>query len=175
MKRVMWLIPAVLLFCAAAKAQDTPAWEVYGGYSYLRANVTGTSFNLNGGGGSVSENLNDWFGGRFTVNGFSGTIDSTNVSVQTYTYGPVVTYRKFNRLTPFADLQLGAVHASQGFLGTSKGAFKFAMSAGGGVDYAFNERAAIRVQADYLMTTFFNTHQDNIQLSGGLVIRIGTK
>ena len=98
-----------------------------------------------------------------------------NVSVQTYTYGPVVTYRKFDRLTPFADLQLGAVHASQGFLGTSKGAYKFAMSAGGGVDYALSERAAIRVQADYLMTTFFNTHQDNIQLSGGLVIRIGTK
>ena len=179
MKRVMWLVPAILFFCATAKAQDTPAWEVYGGYTYLKANLGGTSFNLNGGGGSVSENLNNWFGGRFEVNAVGGTIggtlERTNVSLQTYTYGPVVTYRKFDRLTPFAHLQLGAVHASQGFLGISEGAFKFAMSGGGGADFALSERAAIRVQADYLMTRFLNARQDNIQLSGGLVIRIGKK
>src|ERR1035441_10985324 len=99
MKRVIWLVPAILFFCATAKAQDTPGWEVYGGYTYLKANLGGTSFNLNGGGGSVSENLNNWFGGRFEVNAVGGTIGGNNVSFQTYTYGPVVTYRKFVRLT----------------------------------------------------------------------------
>jgi hypothetical protein len=49
------------------------------------------------------------------------------------------------------------------------------MSGGGGADFALSERAAIRVQADYLMTRFLNARQDNIQLSGGLVIRIGKK
>jgi hypothetical protein len=175
MKRVMWLVPAILLFCAAAKAQGTPDWEVYGGYTYLRANISGTSFNLNGGGASLEQNLNDWLGGRFEVNAVGGTIAGTNVSAQTFTYGPVVSYRKFDRLTPFAHLQLGAVHASQGFLGISEGAFKFAMSGGGGVEYALNDRVAIRVQGDYLMTRFLNMRQDNIQLTGGVVIRIGTK
>jgi Outer membrane protein beta-barrel domain len=175
MKRLLWIVPAILIFCVSAKAQNVPAWEVYGGYTYMRANLGGTSFNLNGGGGSVSENLNNWFGGRFEVNAVGATIHGTNVSVQTYTYGPVVTYRRFDRLTPFAHLQLGAVHASPGYLGISEGAFKFALAGGGGADFALSERAAIRVQADYLMTQFLNQRQDNIQLSTGLVIRFGRK
>jgi Outer membrane protein beta-barrel domain len=175
MKRVLWLIPAFLLFCASAKAQETPAWELYGGYTYLRANIGGTSFNLNGGGAAGTQNLNDWFGGRVEFNAFGGSVGGTNVSAQTITYGPVFTYRKFNRLTPFAHLQLGAVHASQGYLGISESAYKFAMSGGGGADFALNERAAIRVQGDYLMTRFLNTRQDNIQLTAGLVIRFGKR
>ena len=39
MKRVLWLIPAILLFSLTAKAQDTPQWEISGGYSYLDANL----------------------------------------------------------------------------------------------------------------------------------------
>jgi hypothetical protein len=175
MRRVLWLVPVILLFCATAKAQDTPAWEIYGGYTYVRANLGGTSFNLNGGGAAADENLNDWFGGRVEFNAFGGTVDGTNVAIQTITYGPVFSYRKFDRLTPFAHLQLGAVHADSGYLGISEGAFKFAMSGGGGVEYALNERLAIRVQGDYLMTRFLNMRQDNIQMTAGLVYRIGKK
>lgn len=175
MKRVLWLIPAVLLLCVTTRAQYTPAWEAEGGYSFLRANINGTSFNLNGGGGSLTENLNDWFGGRLEVNAFGGSYAGTNVTAQTFTYGPVISYRRFDRLTPFANVQLGAVHASQGYLGISESAFKFAMSAGGGADLALNDRVAVRLQGDYLMTRFLDARQDNIQLTAGLVIRIGRK
>lgn len=168
-------MPAILLFCATAKAQYVPAWEAEGGYSYLKANINGTSFNLDGGGGSLTENLNSWIGGRLDVHAWGGTELGTNVSAQTFTYGPVFSYRRFDRLTPFADLQLGAVHASQGYLGISESAFKFAMTGGGGADFALSDRAAIRVQGDYLMTRFLNSRQDNIQLTAGLVIRIGRK
>ena len=175
MKRVLWLVPAILLFCVSAKAQETPAWEIYGGYTFVRANLGGTSFNLNGGGAAADQNLNDWFGGRVEFNAFGGTVEGENVAVQTITYGPVFSYRKFDRLTPFAHLQLGAVHANAGFLGISQPAFKFALSGGGGAEYALNERVAIRVQGDYLMTRFLNARQDNIQVTAGLVVRIGTK
>ena len=175
MKRVLWLVPALMLFCATAKAQDVPAWEIYGGYTYARANLGGTAFNLNGGGASATENLNDWFGGRVEFNALGGTVGGVNVALQTITYGPVFTFRKFTRLTPFVHLQLGAVHADQGFLGISEGAWKFAMTGGGGADYALNDRLAVRVQGDYLMTRFLNMRQDNIQLSAGLVYRIGKK
>ena len=180
MKRVLWLMPAILLFCATAKAQSTtPAWDIYGGYTYVRANLSGTSFNMNGGGASATQNLNDWFGGRVEFNAIGATVPTESgperVNAQTITYGPVFTYRRFNRLAPFAHVQLGAVHASQGFLGISEGAFKFAASGGGGVDYALNDRVAVRVQGDYLMTRFLDARQDNIQLTAGLVVRIGSK
>ncbi len=76
MKRVMWLIPAILgfVFCVTrAQAQEVPAWEVAGGYSYLRVNVKSPSYGLNGGFGSLTENVNGWFGGRIEVGAFSGT------------------------------------------------------------------------------------------------------
>jgi hypothetical protein len=49
------------------------------------------------------------------------------------------------------------------------------MSSGGGVDIRVNQRAAIRVQGDYVMTRFLGLRQDNVQASVALVIRFGTK
>jgi opacity protein-like surface antigen len=175
MKRVLWLVPAILLVCVTSQAQGTPQWDIYGGYSYVRANLGGTAFNLNGGGAAATENFNDWVGGRLEFNAFAGTVEGTNVNIQTITYGPVFTYRKFDRITPFAHVQIGAVHADTGFLGISQPAFKFAMTAGGGADYNLNEHLAVRFQGDYLMTRFLNERQDNIVLTGGLVFRIGNK
>ena len=173
MKRVMLLLPAVLIFCVTAQAQDVPRVEIAGGYSFLDANVNGSSFHLNGGFGSATENLNSWIGGRLEVNAFSGSAFGTSVSAQTFTYGPVFSYRRSERFTPYAHFQLGAIHASQGYLGISTSASKFAMVGGGGVDYNINPRVAIRVQADYLMSRFLNLRQDNIQFSTGLVFRFG--
>jgi len=177
MRRFALLIPAVLivLSCPALQAQETPAWDVSGGYSYLKADLRGTSFHLNGGAASVTENLNDWFGGRVELNAYQGSVNGTNVSAQTFTYGPVFTYRRFDKIAPFAHVQLGAIHASQGYLGISTSAFKFAMTAGGGVDVKISQRAAIRLQGDYLMTRFLGLRQDNVQGSVGLVVRFGTK
>jgi hypothetical protein len=87
----------------------------------------------------------------------------------------VFAYRKYERFTPYAHLQLRAIHASQGYLGISASAAKFAMAAGGGADYNINPRVASRVQADYLMSRFLNLRQDNLQFSTGLVIRFGQR
>ncbi len=173
MKRVMLLLPAVLIFCVTAHSQDVPRVEIAGGYSFLDANVNGSSFHLNGGFGSATENLNSWIGGRLEINAFSGTTSGRSVTAQTFTYGPVFSYRRSERFTPYAHFQLGAIHASQGYLGISASASKFAMAAGGGADYNINPRVAIRVQADYLMSRFLNLRQDNIQFSTGLVFRFG--
>jgi hypothetical protein len=176
MKRALWLIPVVLLVLGAtAQAQEIPAWELSGGYSYLRANLNGASFSLNGGVASVTQNVNDWFGGRLEFAAYHGTESGTNVSAQTITYGPVFSYRRHQKLTPFGEFQLGAVHANAGYLGISASAFKFALSSGGGVDFKINPRAAIRVQGDYLMTRFLSLRQDNVRASVALVIRFGTK
>src|ERR1700683_90284 len=100
MKRVIWVIPALLLFSLTARAQDVPAWELSGGYSYLNANLNGSHFHLNGGNGTATENLNSWFGGRIELNGYqgnegiavSGQTTVYSVSAETLTYGPVFSY-----------------------------------------------------------------------------------
>lgn len=177
MQRAICLVPVILLLCVSTKAQETPAWEISGGFSYLRANLNGPggSFDLNGGNVSATENLNRWFGGRVEFNAFTGSVAGTNVSAQTITYGPVFSYRKFDRFTPYAHAQFGAVHGSVGYLGISESAFKFAMTAGGGVDINLNPRVAVRVQGDYLMTRFLDLRQDNLQFSAGLVVHFGRK
>ena len=175
MKRVLWVIPAIFYLVIPAKAQNAPAWEVSGGYSYLRANLNSASFGLNGGYGSVTQNLNNWFGGRLEVNAYRGNRSGTSISTQTITYGPVFAYRGARRVTPFAEFQLGAVHANAGYLGISRSAWKFALISGGGVDFNVNQRAAIRIQGNYLMTTFLSLRQDNVGVSAGLVLRFGQK
>lgn len=175
MKRMMWTIPAILLMCMTAHAQNVPAWELSGGFSYLEANLNGKSFNLPGGGGSVTENVNPWFGGRLEFNAYSGTETGTSVSAQTITYGPVFSYRRFDRLVPFGNFQVGAIHASKGYLGISQSAFKFDMTGGGGVDFNINELAAIHAEGDYVMSRFLDLRQDNLRFSVGLVIHFGHK
>jgi Outer membrane protein beta-barrel domain len=182
MKRVLWLCPAILVCCANAQAQSreassTPQWELSGGYSFLKANFggSGTSFNLNGGGAAIGENINNWFGGRFEVNAFGGSVGGTNVSAQTFTFGPVISYRKFTRFTPHGTVQIGSMHASPGYLGISMSAFKFAIASGGGVDLRINRQAAVRFQGEYLMSRFLGLRQDNLQFSTGVVIYLGRK
>ena len=173
MKRAIWLIPAILLLSFTARAQDTPAWEIAGGYSYMRADISGANFGMNGGMGSATQNLNSWFGGRFEVNAYSGVESGMNVNAQTVTYGPVFSYRRIPRVVPFANVQFGLIHASQGYLGISESAIKFAMVGGGGVDLRINRIASVRVQADYTLSRFLSLNQNNINGSVGLVFRFG--
>jgi hypothetical protein len=175
MKRVLWLIPAILFLGITAQAQEIPSWELSGGYSYLRAVLNGSSFGLNGGNGTVTQNLNGWFGGRLSADAYQGTVSRKSISMQTIAYGPVFAYRRSQRVTPFVLFQLGAVHGTAGYPGLSESAFKFMVVGGGGADFNINQRAAIRVEGQYVLTTFNDVRQDNVNVSAGLVIRFGHK
>lgn len=175
MKRAIWMVPALLLLSFSAKAQETPAWEISGGYSFLKADFSGTNFSLNGGTGTITENVNHWFAGRATVSAYHGTDAGTTVSAQTLTYGPVFSYRHFNGFNPFVDVEIGGIRASEGYLGISKSAVKFAMLGGGGVDVRVRPSVSLRLQADYLMTRFLGANQNNLQGSAALVYHWGKK
>jgi len=175
MKRFAWLIPAIFLFCLTAKAQETPAWEVSGGYSYLESNISGSYFGLQGGGGAVTQNMNSWFGGRAEVNAYHGVEAGTTVSVVTANYGPVFSFRKIKMFTPWANAQFGIIHGSTGYLGISQSAYKFGMVGGGGIDVNLGPRLAVRGEADYLLSRFYGMSQNNLTFNVGLVYRIGRK
>jgi outer membrane immunogenic protein len=160
--------------------------ELFGGYSYMRANIvfTGAPLSANGGSTSVAVYLSDWFG----LLGDFGLYQQRNVAGQgfslafsTYQFGPRLRFPQLKHVTPFAHFLWGGGHAggtaytrSLGFgvppLGVSNG---FVLTAGAGADWKVSPRIAIRlVQADYLHSEFLNgggNRQENIRLSTGVV------
>ncbi|MGA2572307.1 MAG: OmpA family protein [Terracidiphilus sp.] len=181
-----------------------PRYELFLGYSYLRAVPTLASGNrlvwLHGGSASVAFNVNRSLGlvadfGAYTNSEmrFTGAYTSTvnannsNVAVFTYLFGPRLSFRKYDRITPFAQVLFGGVHANQVTLTGCTFSCTllptedtFAMTAGGGLDLRVHRHFAIRIiQAEYLMTRFANYatgttgSQNDMRLSAGIVFRFG--
>jgi outer membrane protein OmpA-like peptidoglycan-associated protein len=181
-----------------------PRYELFLGYSYLRAVPTLASGNrlvwLNGGSASVAFNVNRYLGlvadfGAYTnseikfTGAYTSTVDvnNSNVAVLTYLFGPRLSFRKYDRITPFAQVLFGGVRANQVILTGCTSSCTllpaqdaFAMTAGGGLDLRVHRHFAIRIiQAEYLMTRFasYTTGttgaQNDMRLSAGIVFRFG--
>jgi hypothetical protein len=165
----------VFLFLSVpAMAQNAPSVEFFGGYSHVIADMSNTSFSLDGTEVSMTQNLNNWFGGTLDFGTQYGSRNGFNVNMQQIMYGPVFAYRKSSAFTPFGHVLLGAVRGSQGFAGISQPAFKFGGAFGGGLDIRLNKRFSVRViQADYLMSRFLGTRQNNLRVSAGIVLTFG--
>lgn len=181
MKRLVCLFGMVLLFGAAAAAQETPKVDVFAGYSYVRANPATSgadSFSMHGGSASLAWNVNNWLGIVGDFGGYhTGEISGTSVDATTYTYlfGPRVSYRKHDRFTPFGQVLFGGARQTFNVSGVSASENSFAMSFGGGLDAKLSNRFSWRVgQLEYLLTRFSETTtnretQNNLRLSTGIV------
>ena len=176
MRKFMGLIALMALAIIPAHAQTTPQVEIMGGYSYLRADMSGADIGLHGWNASLTENVNRWLGGTAEFGGFYASPGSVNVNAYSFMFGPKFSYRKNDSFTPFAHVLLGGLHASRGYLGISQPTTDFAAAFGGGLDVKVNKIVSIRViQADYIVTPFLNQTQSNIRLSAGVVLRFGRK
>lgn len=173
--RKFWMVLAMLVILPlAARAQETPRVEMFGGYSNLSADLSGTNFNMSGVGVSATENLNSWFGGVLDFSTHYGKENGISTNLQTLTYGPVFTYRKNSRLHPFGHGMVGAARGGADYLNISRPEYRIALIGGGGLDVVVSPRLALRlIQADYLMTTFNSDHQNNLRLSAGFVFSFG--
>jgi opacity protein-like surface antigen len=178
----MWMVGLLVVVALPARAQNTPQLEVMGGYSYLRSDLSGADLGMHGWQGSVTENLNSWFGGTAEFSGYYATTTpplgppDININAHTFLFGPQISYRKNPNFTPFVHVLLGGIHASQGYIGISQPKTDFAAEFGGGVDFKIHKNLAIRViQADYLATPYLNQWQQNVRFSAGIVLRFGEK
>ena len=188
----------IMLAALPCIAQKQPSAEVSGGFSYLHLQ---RSANLYGWDGSLTVNLNTWLGltgefsGHYGQNGGGGVAIiipapiiepppilniSSSSNVHTFLFGPRVSYRKSERLTPFGHVLPG--FARSGFsatitsptinVHTSSSSTGFAMAVGGGLDLKLSRSLAFRlIQADYLLTHFSGTNQNNARITTGLVFR----
>jgi outer membrane protein OmpA-like peptidoglycan-associated protein len=185
----------------------TPKVELFLGYSYLRAVPVLAPGNrmewLHGGSTSVAFNLNRYLGlvgdfGGFKANELEMTgagaspagVSKATGTAFTYMAGPRLSLRKYERLTPFAQVLVGGIRASEVTLSGCTGRFctplplenALAMTAGGGLDLRLKHHLSLRLfQAEYMMTRFADLTtgdrktQNDMRLSTGLVVRFGGK
>jgi len=215
------------VFAPFVFAQDSiPKVQVFGGYSLLHENTVGLTAstmdfalyqpantfalrtNLNGWSAEAQYNADRWigvavdFGGQFggpitpLASGVSGVPNASSYSILA---GPVLSYRKKSKVTPFAHALFGwsrnslsgtTITSPSNSVTTSASNYSsFTMALGGGVDYKLTRHLSIRVgQAEWFHTSLnfnkfygtafssnqfqrFSTHQDNLRFSTGLVVR----
>ncbi len=158
----------VLFFCLSAFAQETPSGELSVDYSYLRFTGDGAGANFHGASASIAGNVNSWLGVVADFGGY-GLTGGGSETLITYLFGPLLSYRKQEKVTPFVQALFGGATVSGG-------ASAFAMTVGGGVDVKVREQVAIRVvQAEYLLTRFGSSTQNHARVSAGIVSRFGRK
>ncbi|MBZ5527096.1 MAG: porin family protein [Acidobacteriia bacterium] len=140
MQKLSILIAGVILFSLPAAAQEYPKLEIFGGYQLTHLEP---SFNASGWNASFAGNANHWFG---IAADFSGAYKS-GAKLHTFMFGPVFSYRKNERITPFAHALLGGAVASGGGTATA-----FSIALGGGFDVRVNKQFAVRlVQGDWML------------------------
>lgn len=183
--RAVAFLFAVFGYTSIAKAQGTPALELYGGYDYVRYNanpkISGVppseSFNANGVSGQIAYNPNNWLGLAAELSGYALARQGFAITHQiSYLFGPKINVRR-GKITPFAQVLFGRVWAEDGI--TFGSVTAFGMTAGGGIDVGVSRHIVIRpAQAEYFLTKFFdgnNNRQNNFRFSTGIILRFGGK
>jgi Outer membrane protein beta-barrel domain len=195
MRHILQSLLLLVFLVAPCLAQETPAWQLFAGYSFQRADVreyfksTPIIYtarhhyvNMNGVEFSATENRNSWFGGTLDLSAYFKTPQLGSVSNQeriySILYGPRISYpHPIRGGTAYAHALFGAAHSSVSVTPTGPHAndFSFGMAIGGGFDLPFRNGVSVRVlQLEYLRTAAYGSGQNNYRLSAGVVFNTGT-
>jgi|SRR3954452_20660496 opacity protein-like surface antigen len=168
MKRVSVILALAVLCALPVVAQDKYKAEVFGGYQYSRLSST----NFNGWNGSITGNVNSWFGVTADMSGAYKSESGLSLHEHNFLFGPTISYNKAEHFKPFVHALFGVSHANAAFAGVGASDNALATALGGGVDAGITRHVAIRLfQADYFMTRFASDTQNNSRISTGLVFR----
>jgi len=181
MRKLLCVMGLVCLASISAAAQGSSKVDLFAGYSFVHTGhgISGTSFNANGGVGSVAFNLTNWGGLVAEVGGIhASTIGNTSVdaSAETFLAGPKISFFHGSRLSPFAQALFGVVRTNPAFSQTANTHYTFAASPGAGLDWNATRHFGIRLgQVDYLFTRIpTSTNQvnwNNFRYSAGVLFR----
>lgn len=196
MRRIGAIAFFICIFCVFASAQLPTSGNIFFGYSYSRGNAFSKNIaapvpvdpgiNLNGWEASLEGKFLPWIGlvadfdwhyGSHTVS--SGCVPPActvvapvhlNASRHELMFGPQASF-SVGKYTPFAHLLIGFAHQSDSGSGISNSDTTFASAFGGGLDYKLIKGVAARVQLDDVHTSFFDSGQNDLRFSMGIVFR----
>ncbi len=185
-------ITAVLFFFAGFANAQIPGGNIFFGYSYESTETsafspslvasTATRPNLNGWEASFEGKILPFVGIVGDVAGHYGSQNFTELTPngpvtfnvtgheQEYLFGPRLSV-PVGKFTPFAEAFVGVAHIHTGGTLPTPSNTSFAYAFGGGLDYKIIRPIALRVEGDYLRTSFFSTNQNNFRLGVGVVVR----
>jgi hypothetical protein len=186
LKRAMIVI-AVLALAGIAAAQN-PRFTVFAGYAYGNTNYASDQrTSLHGWEASIEGiRLRPWL--TFVVDGSAQygwnefpiscvtvpvctpAIPDVRAKQYTLTGGPQLSRFRGN-FRQFVHVLAGATRVNVATTGFFDSDTKWTAGAGGGIDYKWRGPFSWRVQADYLRLNVFQSHQNMIRASTGLVIR----
>jgi opacity protein-like surface antigen len=179
LKRMIWCCLVLVVLSTPGLGQDSPRYEAFAGYGYVRP--AGGQGNLNGWHASVTANMNSWLGFAVELGGQTGSQTlmaatpggvvavNTDASFNSLGFGPRFSYRRNERLTPFAHFLLGLARGKwEGAPSVSGEETSFATALGGGLDARVTEHFSIRmIQAEHVRTRFGPTPENHIRLATG--------
>lgn len=177
MRNLIVVFVVVVLGSCAALAQNAPAWEFFGGYSYAHVEQ-GLAANPNGGFTAGNPDTSGWetslsynFTRHWGVKAdFSGHYCCGGESLHTFLFGPQWSHRT-EHTTLFLHGLVGGAHADSVAVDTGA-----AWAAGGGFDWHVGHVWSWRVvQTDYLGTHFVGNTQNDFRLSTGVVLHWGSR
>jgi hypothetical protein len=121
-KKSIIVIAGVLLSVMVTSATEVPKYEVFLGYTYVRANQFNQNngigqsiggYDMNGGSGQFIYNFNKWVGGVFDAGAVYkpnvGIVNVQNTTAFTLA-GPRISHRFKHRFTPYAEVLIGAAY-----------------------------------------------------------------
>jgi hypothetical protein len=182
MRKIFLLLALVCLCSVGASAQDSGSRiDLFAGYSFVHTEpgTEFSTFNANGGVGSVALNLTDFLAGVVEVGGVHATniggadVDATAMTVMA---GPKIMLFHRSRLSPFAQALVGFVHTNPGYSQQPIDHNTLAVAPGIGLDWNATRHIGIRLaQVDYLFTrmpaTAGQVNWNNFRYSGGIIFR----
>lgn len=173
MKKLMLAMLLFPIFATAVKAQSTSVVDVAMGYSVIEV-VRGFRNTANGSSGSAAVNLKNWLG---VVSDFGVYKTTAGVTGETYTFGPRLSYRHWDRFTPFTQVLIGHAHASSSSRGSAVLPDAFAFGAGGGAEIGLRGegRFALQPEAEFLGFNPNGHTTGAIRISVAAVFHIGRK
>jgi hypothetical protein len=182
MKRFCWVVVVLLSVSGCLIAQELPKAEIFGGYSFAPASVSGsTTLNVNGWNAAATGNINRLLGITVDFSQHFGTSSSsTDYQFRSFLVGPQFTYRKREKVTPFAHVLVGDARfgsrLNPDVLNLRYHENCLALAAGGGVDVHLYSIVAVRlIQVDYYITSFSKDRQNDLRLGFGIVLKFGQR
>ncbi len=189
-RMILFLLLLLVPFCAAM-AQETPRFDVFGGYSFMSTDLLETP--------EVVPGMRDGFQGwnvaltwyashnvGFTAD-FSGHYGSQNIpffgkttaNLYSFAFGPKLVHHADNFemfVHGLFGIQRAEIEAPPEFETTNSRTISdhdFGMVLGGGLDYVIKKQCAFRVvQFDYMMGQLFGSIENHIRISTGLTYRL---